>query len=497
MPHLPSLAALPLDAHPTSVGYDDQSIDPSQMENTREFNVLIIQDENDMNVFGVDPKFPPDHARNVDLLVTRARFFEYMMDAIYNNQVFVPDVSVRFFKHSMHPMGRTGPWDDAFSANKPGVTFRSRGRYNETYEVVIANLTASAQQLITVLPTINAASVAFRKSTSFHDDRYRRVRRSTSVYDDNRRVLKELVMQARMSELELGPELHVAWCTTDPAGPADESDIVKIAHVCSINELFHGDLHNVFFVNNDKIEGRLNMDVQTGTHGFWEAVARCIVRGAKHGVVHFDLKGENMLYKKVEHPGIPGDYHYEVRYTDFDSRFFKIMDINNPVIGSRQRCLGILSLCQLLAVNRCTIGTRKFINRVDGVDQTVNVDWQLVFQKAYFAFSDEYLRVHGASVAEAFEDICSFDTTPTQPLKWGGSYAALATKDFLHAELNKWAKHYLAAVHSNCIELNELGDFFETIVRKIFQFALFGHPPGQVVHEEEEDSDDGMSFSPN
>ena len=456
MPHLPSLAALSLDAHPTSVVvYDDPTVNPSEIPETQEFNVLLIQDGSLLNVFGIDPTTEPNWRMEM-VEDMQEVFFDPMKRAVLEGLVFFPDSSARFFKMDSD-MGPSTDWDNAFNSGSrlgklsthPALTYLSSGTFNSTYRVDIDNLPPVSKNLLDgVVPSTTRHVV---------------LRTSMGLYETNQ-VLKELVMQARMSELQLGPTLHVAWCI--PLETRTTYRGVRIGHVCSIIELFHGDLHDVFFVNNDKTEGRLNMDVQTGAHGFWEAVARCIVRGAKHGVVHFDLKGENMLYKKVEHPGIPGDYHYEVRYTDFDSRFFKIMDIENEVIKSRQFCLGMLSLCQLLAASRCIFRTTIFTNERNDV---VIVDWASVFQIALTAFRSEYNRVHKTGVETDLADLCSFD----EPLKWGGSPSLDGTKKVLDDTLRRWARHYLDASQLDCVEIKE-NDRFAEIVQKVLQFAAGG-----------------------
>jgi len=474
MPHLPSLAALSLDAHPTSVGYDDQSLDPYEMDRTREFNVLLIQEENDLNVFGVDPKSFLHLQRGAVLWNMRREFFEYMKNVIRNNLAFLPDDSVRFFKTN-HAIGFSSSWNDAFNAGSTaralqGIWPLSSGAFNSTYNVDIESLPRVAKDLLSrVLPRATSHVV---------------LRRSKAVYDTNE-VLKELVMQARMSELELGPKLHIAWCI--PFETRTTAANVQIEHVCSIIERFHGDLHDVFFVDNHPGRQWLNTDVQTGGHGFWSAVARCIVRGAQCGVVHFDLKGENMLYRRIDTAtGDLNAYHYEVRYTDFDSKHFKILDIKNEVIKSRQFCLGILSLCQLLAVSRCSFRDTRFANEQNEV---VVVDWASVFRIALDEFGNEWYRVHQTAFKLDFDDLCSFD----EPLKLGGSPSLDGTKKVLDDTLRGWARHYLDTSRFDCVKIEE-NDPFAKIVRKVFLFVAGGPETGRApavqASDGSDDSDD-------
>jgi hypothetical protein len=454
MSRLPSLAALSLDTRTiTSIQYDDQDVNPASIPESQEFNLLLIQNNSLLNVFGIKEQADkPLGVRGYLVKLRQQAFFDSMTDAISRGMIFIPNNLPEFFVRTLG-IGSSTTWDTAFPVTSPGLSKRAEGTYNVTYEVDIKQLDRPAKEKLANLPQIQTGRVAFRKS------------KLANSYVKINRVLLELAMQARMSHLGIGPKVYVAWCTPLPTPvPPLAKDMIK--HVCSISELFDGDLRSVFFVDNDIRRAQLNSDVvsrlENKQHGFWKAVAKCIVLGASHGILHFDLKGQNMLYKRIyPNPANPNDYYYEVRYTDFDSDFFKVLDMENPRIKSREICFGLLSLCQLLAFNRCWLENETFVNSAGA---TVGIDWDVVFEIALDTFLHEYEERNGAYENYDITELCSFGP----PLTWAGVPSLGGVKERLNYQLRRWARHYLAS--RACIKILP-EDYFQEIADKIFKFA--------------------------
>ena len=60
-----------------------------------------------------------------------------------------------------------------------------------------------------------------------------------------------------MIPLGIGPKLYLAWCTRPPEGMLDRDASTVIENVCSVSELFDGDLSDMFLDD----DGVLNKDV--------------------------------------------------------------------------------------------------------------------------------------------------------------------------------------------------------------------------------------------
>jgi len=462
MPNLPSLASLSLNAHSTTgVKYDDQNVDPDTMPLTQEFNLLLLQNNSMLNVFGITERADrPLGVRGQRLKLMKKSFFKIMTRAILQGNIFLPSTSPTFFVASLG-RGSTSVWDDTFSRASAALTKRAEGGFNVTYEMKLQQLAPQAMEMLDGLVPDGTSKVAFRRS-----------KLAGSLVNMNR-ILQELVMQSRMSLLGIGPRLFVAWCTAVPE-PVPTLASYTIQHVCSMSELFDGDLYDVFFVNNDADGAHLNRDVvdklENRHHGLWKAVVKCIVLAAGHGILHFDLKGKNMLYRRVyPYPSNRKAYHYEVRYTDFDPYFFKVVNMEDPRIRSREACFGLLSLCQLLASSRCSLGDKTFVNSAGTV---VDIDWNVVFEIA----TDELSKEYGERKLDITE-LCSFG----HPLTWAGPPSLGGLREHLGARLTTWAQQYLAT--PGCIAIIKPTDYFQDIAEAIATFAEADETPKREARE--------------
>jgi hypothetical protein len=464
MPPLPSLACLSLNTEPTStvLAYDDPTMDNTTMPDTAEFNILIIQRSAPLEIFGideslleVDPRLKHFHAR-------RKLLFNNMMDAILSKVVLIPNDSPGFF-YLGQPPGSCISWNNSFSEGSPALTYISRGASNNAFKVEVKDVVFENDDKRRMLDALTggAAQVLLRKS------------KDGAGASKMKRILTELAIQSHMSNLEIGPKFYAAWCMPKYPPPRPYlQDIVNmpantvVENICSISELFDGDLHNVF---TDMKDSSLNKDVTDRTenrvYGFWDAVAQCIVLACSHGVCHFDLKGSNMLFKKVKTS--PTMYRYIVKYTDFDPGFVKIMNMQNPLMKKMELCFGFLSLYQLLASNRCALGKRKWSNSAGA--QTW-IDWNLVFDMAKEAFEDAYTQKYGTPTVGEIADLCQFGAA-FQPQN---SLHRAILKESLTQLLDHWANSYL---DDKCLRFED-GLNFHEIANVIMNYAESGSSMG-------------------
>ena len=135
--------------------------------------------------------------------------------------------------------------------------------------------------------------------------------------------------------------------------------------------------------------------------------------------------------------------------------------MENPRIKSREMCFGLLSLCQLLAFNRCWSEDKVFVNSAGA---TVVIDWDKVFEIALDYFLIEYETRNGWYETYDIKKLCSFGN----PLTWAGSPSLAGVKERIEYQLKRWARHYLA--RRVCIRILP-EDQFQKLADEIYKFA--------------------------
>jgi len=490
MAEIPSLAKLSLKTKPTGmIRYDDPDMDKKTMANEANFNTLILRDNAYSDAFGIDPDSNQD--RYILFRERRADLFNFMMKFILDSSLLEPHPgNVQLFM----PGGIKGsatPWEEwvkdsigSLSSFKliaaEGRNNAAEGRNNVAYRVHTKGLARIRSHITnrTLRSLTNNAEylVVRRRSRRFASDM------------KMKRVLTELAMQARMSELGIGPKMYLAWCTLDSkqffdykrplsnwsAKAVDMYANDVILNVCTLNEEFDGNLDSI-------LEGRdygfvLQTDVihQDQQHGFWRAVGNCIVRAVKHGILHFDLKGADMLYMRVEGPTGATDYKYEVCYTDFDPEYFMILNMQRPEFTRMQLCFGLLSLYQLLASHRCFHQKLEFYED-EKKERPIQFPFEAVEKIAREAFIDAYVAAHESRVTvEDIESLCGFGGPST-------SHDSMVPKDLpqrLQDLLRRWFKQYLVRdPETRCIDELAPNMPFHEIADIIVKFAASGTPP--------------------
>lgn len=89
---------------------------------------------------------------------------------------------------------------------------------------------------------------------------------------------------------------------------------------------------------------------------YWEKVVEAIVKASKAGFVHGDLKRANMLFKMERDPDtgeIDDTKIAEMRYTDFDPHFVRVVDMTNPKNRGLERCIALLMMLSYLTEIIC------------------------------------------------------------------------------------------------------------------------------------------------
>ena len=478
MTELPSLAELSLKTKPTgTIQYYDPDMDETTMPNEANFNTLILQDSAYSDAFGID--FKQDRRHKL-FRERRADLFGGMMNAILGSSVLVPEPgNPRLFKLDIKPKSAFA-WDFLFPASAMNAGYIGAGGFNFASKVNIQTIASSgvvyAEQLVAM--TGGAKHVVVRKSRGFGTD------------VNLKRVLTELAMQARMAELGIGPKMYMAWCVPNEAAMygrrSELSDLVNtqagnvILNACTVSELFDADIETI-------LTGRgsqwvVSKDVTDASyqqlHGFWRAVGDAIVRAVKHGILHFDLKGANMLYRTVEGPTGATDYKYEVCYTDFDPKYFMILNMQRPEFTRMQLCFGLLSLYQLLASHRCFHQKLKFY---DEDRKEFQFPFEAVEKIAREAFIDAYVAAHESRVTvEDIESLCGFGGPST-------SHDSMVRTDLpqrLQDLLRRWFKQYLVRdPATRCIDELAPDIPFHEIADIIVKFAASGtRPPAGAKH---------------
>lgn len=108
-----------------------------------------------------------------------------------------------------------------------------------------------------------------------------------------------------------------------------------ITHIVAIAERCHGDCNDegAAIFTDDKMPGLL---------------ANLVVTATENGLLHFDIKPSNMLYRKTDKT--PFELH-SLLYTDFDPDFVKI--VPKHYVAPRVACLCVLQLSILIGTIRC------------------------------------------------------------------------------------------------------------------------------------------------
>lgn len=470
MPPLPSLERLSLKT--TAIDYDDSDMDDTTMPDNAEFNTLILQDQSYGDAFGINLRSPVKDNRYDHFRARRALLFNNMMDAVLKQIVFVASPgNPRLFILDA-PEDSAVSWNQSFPASAMAVEKLSEGGFNTAYKVNIKTLPfvedTDKEQILRMTGNANHVVVRRAKMDELSD--------AVSM----KSVLTELVNQARMSELGIGPKMYLAWCMPkihDPVLPSEEhrADVLSrlvnvpaskvILNVCTVSELFDGDLDSMFWDE----PGSLNKDVTDKTenraHGFWKAVGECIVRACKHGALHFDLKGKNMLLRK-KYTVFPNIYEYEVRYTDFDPNFFMILNMQNWNLKNMELCFGMISLYQLLASSRCLYDRHPFS---DSSGNLVYIPWDTVNEMAKEAFLDAYTAEHGVPLVQDIKDMCMF--TRSFDYRYSPTLSSLGNQ--LVVLLRHWTRSYLG--RRQCVILEE-GKDFDEMAEIILEYARSGGP---------------------
>lgn len=467
MPPLPSLAGLSLNTESvTSIDYDDPNMNDTNMPDTAEFNTLILQNHAYSDAFGIDVRV--NSSRYNYFRARRALLFNNMMEAVLKQVVFVvnPPNPRLFILDS--PRDSAISLNDSFPATAMAVQRISDGAYNVAYKVNVKTLRFldPSDRLRLQALTGDVNHVVLRRSKLF----------SSGV--NMKRILTELVIQARMSELGIGPRMYLAWCMPKVSGPVlpsqeELSRLVNrpasdvILNVCTVSELFEGDLDSAFKDENNFLNKDVTDKTENRSHGFWKAVGECIVRACKHGALHFDLKGKNMLRRR-KFTALPNQniYEYEVRYTDFDPGFFTILNMQKFDVKNMELCFGMVSLYQLLASNRCLYEREPFS---DSMGNLVFVPWDTVNEMAKEAFLEAYKAEYGVPAMDDIKDMCLFSRAFDH--RHSPTLAALA--GHLAVRIENWTNNYL--VRNNCINL-ERGLDFREIATRIVSFAHSGTP---------------------
>tara|TARA_B110000902_G_scaffold266605_1_gene355040 strand:- start:1525 stop:2913 length:1389 start_codon:yes stop_codon:yes gene_type:complete len=460
MAERPSLAGLSLKTKPSgAIQDDDPGMDKKTMPNKANFNTLIL--------FGA--RTANDRERRVDL-------FNFMMKFILESRLLMPDPgNVQLFMPDRSE-GSARPWEEwvrRYADLRPSSELiAAEGRNNVAYRVPTRGL------------ALNRGHIPNRTLQILTNNaKYLVVRRRSRTFDSNmkmERVLTELAMQARMSELGIGPKMYLAWCTPNSTlffgrkGPrsnrsAEAVDMHAndvILDVCTLNEAFDGNLDSI-------LEGRYSGSVlpndathQDQQHGFWRAVGNCIVRGVKHGILHFDLKGANMLYMRVEGPQGMSDYEYKVCYTESDPKYFMIEDSESREFKRMRLCFGLLSLYQLLASHRC-------------FHQKLKFPFEAVEKIARRALIEAYVAAHESRVTvKDIESLCD---------SGGPSTSHDSPEDLpqrLEYLLRRWFTQYLVRdPEKRCIDELARNIPFREIADIIVKFAESGTIPSAGANQ--------------
>jgi hypothetical protein len=118
----------------------------------------------------------------------------------------------------------------------------------------------------------------------------------------------------------------------------------------------------------------------------------------------------------------------------------------------------MLSLCQLLAQNRCMRKDTKF---VDAAGNHVAINWNNVFNMATNAFVQEYQTKTGRPIVRDITEACSFGP-------WAGAPPLATLNERLRAQLHQWTFQYLAK--NDCLEIEQLF-WFHDVAGAILTYA--------------------------
>lgn len=223
------------------------------------------------------------------------------------------------------------------------------------------------------------------------------------------RMFGELILQAIASHYGFGPRVHIALFKRTPLlmerqgvglfhwrlkVKADEQGMsllkLQARHYFSsmqtVMEQYDGDC------TQDKI-----MEEPT----FWKKLAALIESASKRGIVHGDMKPQNVLYRRD--PSLPDGF--ELRLTDFDPEYVAVIDLQSYDRANYDlvSCIAVMQMAAFCGAVRCMYELRW----EEGLNKNHDYDWKSIARHEILQSSwEEWDDVDNDNLLESLAQIC-------------------------------------------------------------------------------------------